>query len=370
MVLGSHGTERSGGFHVSSREHRDFGADGAPPPGTKPACSPTMGVTRLLVATGALVVAIGACTSNPPPSLLRPLPLSAEAERSCRSSAAALCARAIACSPPLVDFFFGSPGLCEKDVFTICALRYEGSGAARAPASCDAVAANVPCEAIKDMVRAGIERPAQTLMRQCPVTPGSFSEGTPCLDHGDCTSGFCARTTDGECGRCALGPGEGDACIGGTRECPPPLRCRRDRCERIRKIGDQCSEGTVCALGHCGADGHCEGPARLDEACNVNTGPWCDLGLALSCAEDGRCRKFTVVGPGEPCGGDLDRPAGTAFCAGTGASRATCENDRCVDQVTQSAFFWPPLPACTTSSECEGGAGCVNRHCRASCVVH
>jgi hypothetical protein len=329
----------------------------------------------LFVCAASVLVLFCFCepSTKPQTQVSAPNALSSAADAACRSSAKALCDRALECSPKLVDFFFGGPQFCESDVFHRCAVRYEGISPNANPASCESVAKTTPCEQFKDLVKFRTFASADDqLLLLCPLTPGSGKENEGGYSEGDCESGFCVRAKKGQpCGVCAKPQKEGDGCVGELGQCAAPLRCESGKCIRLRSEGEVCASHASCAGAACGADGHCSKLAILDERCDREAGPACDLGLGLACDFDKTrtCRPFSIVPEGAECDpASFNLKPDVRFCVGSG-SRANCEDGRCL--------WLSPVPRdhreCTSDNECldltkpTENALCMNRHCTAQC---
>jgi hypothetical protein len=317
---------------------------------------------------GSLLIILLACGEPAGRAPLEASALAITAETACRESAKALCARTFECSKLVGDLFFGSPAYCEVDVYTACAVRYEGPGATKTPASCAADAPAIACEAIKDMIH-GYDTAPGTLLRYCPVTPGTYVDNDDCLADGDCQSTFCAHEPNRECGRCQKMPLEREPC-GKDQRCPAPLRCDPSSrlCGRPRLIGDACGVG--CANARCAPDGRCEAPATLGARCD--NGPMCDRGLGFVCNEEkGKCEEFFVVGVGEPCHpGETDPiiEPGMRLCAGS-HTRSHCSAGKCTPSrayPTWSTLFQGVFLGCNVQADCVRGT-CVNGHCSVAC---
>lgn len=276
--------------------------------------------------------------------------LSADADASCRATAASLCARTETCSRPLLAFFFETRDGCERDVLDACRRFYEGPGSSTTPAACDASA--IPCEQVKDLVRlrgveiGGASVDAAFLFRRCAPTPGRYAPGEPCLTHGDCTTNVCEGLGSPGCGRCASSRREGDLCRGGS-DCPPPLECH-GRCVRLRDYGESCDDDNDCADGICKLGQCVQGATTIGARCDDDP---CDLASALVCAPDHTCRPLHVMADGEPCDAVLKLEPDARICAGYvgAACNGVCTHDRrprsCSDE-------W------------------VNDHCTRSCSEH
>src|SRR5687768_10818751 len=98
--------------------------------------------------TGAVVAAVVsafACESKPVGELrVHGIAATSAVAASCRRSAEILCTRVAECTPDYVPFFFQNDAACIEQVKARCEQRYEGPGAAEAPAVCEA-GASAPC---------------------------------------------------------------------------------------------------------------------------------------------------------------------------------------------------------------------------------
>lgn len=214
---------------------------------------------------------------------------SAAVGESCGVSARALCAYADDCSPQYVAYYFGSIEQCRKDVARVCLSRYSGPGAASSPVACATLTVEkVRCDVFVSPLAQFLRPIGEGLLASCPVTPGAFPDGAPCLRDGDCASGSCSE--------------------GGTlpKRDLGPAQCRRCRTEERRVIAD-------------------DAPIALDgAACSAITD--CALGLGFTCGNDGRCASFSVVGAGEVCVEHGNPEPGDRLCA----ARTSCTEGICL----------------------------------------
>jgi hypothetical protein len=308
------------------------------------------------------VASCGAVATDPP---LRAHALSLAAESACRASAASLCARIEACSPPELAYFFGTRGACDDIISAACRARYEGPGAAGAPAACDA--SRLRCELVKDVERVIVS--GARLYDLCPVAPGRFADGERCLGRGDCASGRC-----GSCGVCEPRLPDGARCDRDTA-CAEGSLCLWGICRRGALVGEACAAASDCVGGtlatRCEA-GACAWNAQGGASCKGGSG--CDLGGGLVCDCGGStcdankeytCRPVTFVGDGAPCDGDV--PHFTRASSPTCDGASACGSDRVCRRAR--ALGEPCGPAaterCARALVCADGRCAVERKRRA-----
>jgi hypothetical protein len=254
-------------------------------------------------------VAAGACgRTMPEPTELHGAigasRVSVAAENACRASAQALCARAVACSPLYIGFFFETVADCEALVTETCTSAYEGPGTSDAPKDCVAEARAAPCELAANVVGSlSLSTAALELLRLCPTTSGRFHDHAACLRDGDCGSGACGELIrGGTCTGCIPQRHAGESCETNPNaaRCEGTSRCVAGRCAALLGGGAECSVSSLCTSGTC-AEGHCLTPLGEGAMCDPAASA-CDISHALICASsDRRCHPVSIVGPGEAC---------------------------------------------------------------------
>jgi hypothetical protein len=280
------------------------------------------------------------------------------ATSACTASAANVCARAMACSAPLVSYYFGSVTECENEVTDACTSAYSSPSAATAPATCDLSA--VSCDQIKTLGGAAFgDSLAATLFGYCPVTPGSAPSGAACLTANDCANGTCSTNQFICGGQNGIYTQCSSDVLPSCGTCQPPLPS--SSC--VTNL--DCPSSLVCDLGACAAYGTCPTPGRctgqLGEPCLGAAGaPDCDLGAGLVCTS-GACAPIPLSPVGGPCTAtsitSLSDLTGT-FCEAGGA----CVGGTCQPVQLEGG-------PCGSPEQCGRGLGCVGGACRVSVPI-
>ena len=199
----------------------------------------------------------------------------------------------------------------------------------------------------------------------CAAALGTLPNGAACAKPPECQSGYCSVPTGSTCGTCTPAPGPGAPCRTSPAE---SMFC---------SLGSYCNDQGVCAQyaalnGTCDAHQNCEagfpciggtciaGQTTVGALCGGASGLGCDFLAGLDCnIQTQACTPAIVVGPGQPCGGNLFGQQ-TVHCGGGG----TCLNGTCIAAVGPGAACDVVSgPVCFSGSRCilstEGGTSGV-----------
>lgn len=175
----------------------------------------------------------------------------------------------------------------------------------------------------------------------CGGSCSPCGETSPCVEAGDCESGFCA---EGTCAACVT-----------TEDCAgaPGTYCETGACVPKKDNGLTCSAHEQCENGNCAPDGVCCNN-RCDRSCEGCT-------EALTGMPDGECHAYaagedpeaecaatdpsTCGAKGMGCNGDADEPACVLHDDGTPCSDAACFNG-----VQSTSWTCDGLGSCTATS--------------------
>jgi hypothetical protein len=197
--------------------------------------------------------------------------------------------------------------------------------------------------------------------------------GAPCTFNGQCTTGFCGRSKNANCGACAAPTASGDSCA--ASNCGHNQACTEgtSTCVTYVDVGGVCGQDSPCAalLNCMGANaattstGTCMMAAStVGAACGAGTAG-CDPGQGLYCggAAGGKtCMMTAFVGDGAPCGLMTD---GTRAACRAGACYTTARLARadevgaCKAYAADGAACDSALgPSCMAPARCEpSGSG-------------
>jgi hypothetical protein len=140
---------------------------------------------------------------------------------------------------------------------------------------------------------------------------GSRAVGDPCTFNGQCTTAFCGRAKNANCGVCALAPAPGDSCA--SSSCGHNQACTAASmvCAVYGTAGSACGTDAPCGaqLNCAGANATgmntCMTPVMTGgAACGAGTAG-CDPTVGLYCggvAGNKSCMQIAYVGDGAPCG--------------------------------------------------------------------
>ena len=264
---------------------------------------------------------------------------------SCAGYATAYCALLDKCFDGETISRFGKKANCVPRVTLDCKTRFGLADVAVATTSVDACTAALPAASCTSALE-------NVLPPACTPEKGKRTNGQPCIDRAQCSSGHCQAAKTGACGSCADPPALGAKCASSFMEtgCDPQQACESDTCGKIVALGATCD-----ASNHCGAHfsclkGKCVKAAALGDTCDLAdpNAPACDwnevcqpvcqsinvleydtmdctMGLRLVCGGHATCNTSCVPPPveGQPCGAATD-PAEKCQWP------AVCENSQCV----------------------------------------
>lgn len=193
---------------------------------------------------------------------------------------------------------------------------------------------------------------------------GGLARGRSCLWDEQCSTGFCARNFEAQCGSCdfpAPGPEPqpGQACPDGA--CPAPFACHEMICKVRPDEGQPCLQfGTVpspidfCAEGLLCAAGTCVAPLFFGAACATDD-DHCDVLHGLTC-QQGKCELATPLHVEGPCGGYPNNQGSCGAgdtCVFIGNPAFDDRPGRCQPRKTGAGS------ACTGPTDCPSGLQCV-----------
>jgi hypothetical protein len=262
------------------------------------------------------------------------------AAEACAAYADANIATLARCSPLLMQILYGTQAVAQQRAKLLC--RYAelpGSNFPRRPVQpCLDATRALSCDDFFD----------NRIPAACQA-PGDYPAGTRCIGGDQCQTGFCDLSVpDGNCGRCATLPGEGEPCRQG-RFCQPGLLCSEaGSCAVPLDVGELCSNEEPCrriltclnatCIRKQAPGAFCTDRVDCDEAngsfCNPNT--------------------FECVGytAGSTCGPPMN---GTAtFCQAAGTCNST--QGSCTPAASDgSACSDANGPLCMLPASCVGG---------------
>ena len=279
----------------------------------------------------------------------------------CAAYARAYCGRLEACAS---GYFFPSRfadrAACESTYTKTCDLQRAAPGIKVSPANlgaCVASAASLSCDDL--------------FSRKTPDSCGPLGTldlGKPCGNDLQCSSGFCA--TSSNCGVCAKAPTLGERCISG--KCGAGFTCTGGfgddkTCVAVVGMGAVCNETAYCRFGLSCIQGKCGAPLAEGAACSaggVPGDPECDAAQGLQCNGFGPgsvCVKPAYANVGAACGfGEKDTDAGLRFhptrCRADGACPNVPGDATCTPRGAEGAACDASNPdACRYELACRGG---------------
>lgn len=263
-------------------------------------------------------------------------------DAACGQLSAAVCAKLNACSPYLLQYYYGDSKTCQARVTLTCAPYVNLSGSSWTVARLNACAAGYASGTCDDYFAPG-GPPA------CRPQAGTLADGAACANSNQCQSAHCSAALNG-CGTCTKVGAVGDACSV-NRPCGLGLDCTAAKCALPAQKGEACGTGQgACGTGlYCSA-GKCAATLQKGEACTMLTGE-CDANQGLYCDPLTRkCAAYTLAAAGATCGafttvceagGTCGGPAATRKCVAAAADGAQC-----------NAFQGP---SCMDPAACTGG---------------
>jgi hypothetical protein len=235
--------------------------------------------------------------------------VSPDVKAACAAQAEALCTLRDQCTDGYANkLTYGSPDACLRLSAAACEANMTAIGTANTTEHINGCAAAYPTESCTAWWDG-------ESVAACRALQGARSTGEPCAVNSQCSSGFCLRPMNEECGLCAPMPQAGDACESSSNciygmACPLIAPALVGVCTVRGGVGDSCSNALPCQGGLAcigsstseGRLGQCEvGQTAIGAACDTEVGPGCDGEQYLFCSF-GSCQKESVAGPGELCG--------------------------------------------------------------------
>lgn len=214
--------------------------------------------------------------------------VSADAAKACADAADAFCNQVQTCSPFGMQATFGDVATCKTRFALGCTQTFSFPGTSATPAGTEACAKALPSISCDDLI-------AGNLGGDCATKPGTVANGGACGDDAQCTSTFCARAPDSQCGTCSDVSTAGGACTNGA-----------------------CSAGLTCPKG----GSTCQKPVagQIDAACQSQAD--CDLAHGVGCnTNDNKCLKLEISSDGS-CGADSITPSKFTVCPANGSCDA------------------------------------------------
>jgi hypothetical protein len=192
---------------------------------------------------------------------------------------------------------------------------------------------------------------SQEVPAACKPEAGALTDGSACVDHGQCKSGLCEGNGGSQCGKCAALQPAGASCEGGggcARGTTCTFRDGKSTCEPTKELNEgatcggaeegRCTQGLQCDP----STQKCVKPAKKGEACGGDGGRFC--GYNLTCVA-GKCADRIAEG------GSCD-PTGTADSADCAAHLACDEDTKKCVKLTVAA----PGQACGKYVDCANGS--------------
>jgi hypothetical protein len=184
----------------------------------------------------------------------------------------------------------------------------------------------------------------------CNSVPGTQADGTACGDDGQCSGGFCKRTTDPSCGVCAKRVGLGEAC---SADCEFGLVCASGMCAEIVAAGGACDATHPCQSVLSCIGGVCSTPLAAGAACQAITD--CDLDKGYFCDGTKTCQPLGLAKIGEACGMVGN---GIVLCLAGSCTAPSPNMGTCVAFIADGGACDP-----TQIQGCTPPANCVNNVC-------
>jgi hypothetical protein len=250
---------------------------------------------------------------------------SADATKACNDSAAAFCAQLQSCAPFALQAEFGDSATCATRFALGCLQTLAFPGTSANATNLETCASAIPAVSCSDFV-------VGNLGNACNTKAGTLANGANCGDDAQCTSTFCARAPDSQCGVCSPVSTAGGACV-----------------------NQACSTGFACPTG----GSKCQVPVagQIGDSCQSQSD--CDLAHAVGCnTNNNKCLKLEIATSGGSCGADSVTPTMFTICPANGTCDALL-NGNCHSAAADGA-------ACSTSSSgptCLSPAKCVGSIC-------
>ncbi len=236
------------------------------------------------------------------------------------------------------------------------------------PFRCGPDACRTDCEQESDCNEAGFCAPAKVCVEKRAL-------GSSCSSEDECETGFCVDGVccDGACtGQCeacdsVTAPGRCTPVVGVPHGERPPCTDGGDavcagHCDG--KTADRClypGVDVLCGDASCeGSTAHgnvCDGAGHCGDAMNVSCAPYvCGESRCLS-----SCQKDSDCSSGHVCQSGHCLPPPSAHCSGDSTlESADGSTQACAPFICRDGAC---LDACTSDSECSGGARCVEARC-------
>jgi hypothetical protein len=184
---------------------------------------------------------------------------------SCTAYATAYCALLTKCYDAEPVMRFGKKDNCIPRVALDCKTRFGLTDVAVTTTALDACTTALPGASCAGALN-------DFLPSACDLAAGKRTNGQPCFDRAQCSSGHCEPAKAGaSCGACADPPALGAKCSAPFQDngCGAQQFCENDTCGKLVALGDACD-----ASNHCGADlsclkGKCVKAANIGDTCDL-----------------------------------------------------------------------------------------------------
>lgn len=268
----------------------------------------------------------------------------------CDSYAFDVCKRFEACSPASIQGSFGNFETCHTRYELFCAgiLGTEGTG--WTPSQMKACGEELGVLECNLFLAQPFRSNDMFTPPNCVPPKGALPEGAGCLDHGQCNTGHCHRTTFSLCGDCGSPGAAGDPC-GANADCAGGHVCANGTCTQASQLLDPCVEGQVpCTVPWTCVNGTCAKPGSLGASCDAGQPP-CNFFEGLYCEPNMKtCTSAVFKMPGEAC----KEPGTLVFCEGAGVCGQA--SGTCVAPATEGSNCDPANgPGCMAPAVCLGG---------------
>jgi hypothetical protein len=248
---------------------------------------------------------------------------SADATKACSDSASAFCTQLQACAPFAVQAEYGDVATCQTRFALGCVQTLQFPGTSETVANLQTCTTAIPAISCSDFVTGN-------LGAACTTQPGTLANDAPCGDDAQCTSTFCARAPDSQCGKCAAVSTAGGDCVNSA-----------------------CSNGFACPTG----ETKCQVPVagQVGAACQSQSD--CDLAHAVGCnTNNNKCLKLAIATAGGSCGADsIITPTTFTICLANGTcdaiSSGTCHAAAADGAACSTGTSGP---SCLSPAKCVG----------------
>jgi hypothetical protein len=187
-------------------------------------------------------------------------------DKACTDLATSLCSKLASCAPAAIPVTTGDLATCIARTKLVCPALYMAPGTGGSPSSAEACAQAYTTASCDDVL--GNKYPSGC------VVSGKQATGAPCGADGQCSpSDYCNLTTTQICGVCTQRVAAGGTCT----------------------LNDNCQFGMVCAYATNATTGNCVVPGGQSATCDT-THPCL---ATLGCAANGKCGPYLMQGA--PC---------------------------------------------------------------------